>query len=106
DLTPHASWMEYSPSTANEDGEPALQLLGVGEVVRISAQARATSKSAALLPGMVAKPLFSMTLARSHELVLIKASVLTIASGWLRNRSAQIGANAATVASWAAAVAL
>src|SRR4029077_3465789 len=59
----------------------------------------ATSESVVLLPGMVAKPLFSMMLPRSQVLVFTRASAFTMASGCARKRSTQIGARAATTAS-------
>src|SRR5579883_1133492 len=80
---------------ALKEDEP--QLLG-GVAARISAQARATSESASLLPGMVANPLFSIRLLRSQVLVFRRASAFTIASGCERKRSTQIGARAATTA--------
>ncbi|WIM10162.1 MAG: hypothetical protein OJF58_001116 [Enhydrobacter sp.] len=49
------------------------------DVAKISAQARATSESAVVLPGIVAKPLFSINDPRSQLLALTKA-VRTTAS--------------------------
>src|SRR6266850_2233783 len=81
------------------------QVLGVGGVASISAQARATSESAVLLPGMVAKPLFSTVLPRSHELALANSAILADASLCVRYWAAQIGASATTTASCAAVAA-
>jgi len=50
------------------------------DVAKISAQARATPESAVVLPGIVAKPLFSINDPRSQLLALIKAAVRTTAS--------------------------
>src|SRR5258708_38177887 len=75
------------------------QVLGTAAVARISAQARAPSESTVLLPGMVAKPLFSTRLPRSQLLLLMRASAFTTGSGCARKRSTQIGARAATTAS-------
>src|SRR6266576_3183229 len=81
------------------------QVLGVGGVASISAQARATSESVVLLPGMVAKPLFSTVLPRSHELALANSAILAGASLCVRYWAAQIGASATTTASCAAVAA-
>src|SRR5229473_4226291 len=81
------------------------QVLGVGGVANISAQARATSESVVLLPGMVAKPLFSTVLPRSHELALASSAILADASLCVRYWAAQIGASATTTASCAAVAA-
>src|SRR5438552_18963882 len=78
------------------------QVLGVGGVASISAQARATSESVVLLPGMVAKPLFSTLLPRSHELDLVSSAILAGPSLGARYRSAQIGASATATATRAA----
>src|SRR5471030_2439635 len=75
------------------------QTLGVAS---ISAQARATSVSAVLLPGIRAKPLFSTRLPRSQVLALVSSASLAGASPCARKRSTQIGARAATAASCAA----
>jgi hypothetical protein len=48
-----------------------------------------TSRLAALLPGIRAKPLFSTTLPRSHELALASSVILAGASLGVRKRSAQ-----------------
>jgi hypothetical protein len=78
-----------------------VQVFGVA-VARLSAQARATSESADFSPGISAKPLRSIKLPRSHELVLVSSASLAGASAWARKRSAQIEASAVTVASWVA----
>src|SRR6266404_9970094 len=90
-------------ATADEGRRVFAQVLGVGGVASISAQARATSESTVLLPGMVAKPLFSTMLPRSQLLDFTRASALMTASGCPRKRSTQIGARAATTASCEAA---
>lgn len=83
-----------------------VQVLGVCGLARISAQARATSESVVLLPGIVAKPLFSTTLPRSQVLALVSSAILVSEPGWARKRSAQIGAKTATFASLAAVAAV
>src|SRR5258707_13089417 len=54
---------------------------------------------------MVAKPLFSTVLPRSHELALASSAILAVASLCVRYCAAQIGASATTTASCAAVAA-
>src|SRR3954447_12664876 len=63
-----------------------------------SAQALATAKFGALLPGMVAQPPFSMSARRSQEETLLNATSLAAASVCCWNFSTQIGVSAATTA--------
>ena len=64
-----------------------------------SAQARATSDSASLALGIVAKPLLAITLPRSQVLALLSSVIFIAASGCRLKRSTQIGARATTTAS-------
>src|ERR1700726_34795 len=63
-----------------------------------SAQVLATAEFAALLPGMVAQPPFSMRARRSQEETLLNATSLAAASVCCWNFSTQIGVSAATTA--------
>ncbi len=58
------------------------QLLVATGVGSISPQARATSESVVLLPGMSANRLFSTIVPRSHELDLASAATCAAPSAW------------------------
>ncbi len=73
-------------------------LVAYFKLLRMAAQACDTLESAALLPGMVAQPPFSMYAACSHVLVFFSAVRLSAASALRWNWSTQIGAIAATTA--------